>query len=45
MKTDSQLQPDVMEELKWEPGVDHERIGVSGANGDVVVTGDAQQGV
>ena len=39
MKTDSQLQLDVMEELKWEPGVDHERIGVSAANGIVALSG------
>lgn len=39
MKTDSQLQLDVMEELKWEPGVDHERIGVSVADGVVSLSG------
>lgn len=39
MKTDSQLQLDLMEELTWEPGVDHERIGVSVANGVVALTG------
>ena len=39
MKTDSQLQHDVMEELKWEPGVDHERIGVSAVNGVVALSG------
>jgi osmotically-inducible protein OsmY len=38
-KTDSQLQLDVMEELKWEPGVDHERIGVSATNGVVALSG------
>lgn len=39
MKSDSQLQLDVMEELKWEPGVDHERIGVSITNGVVAISG------
>lgn len=39
MKTDSQLQLDVMDELKWEPGVDHERIGVSTVNGVVSLSG------
>lgn len=39
MKTDSQLQLDVMEELKWEPGVDHERIGVSVTDGVVTLSG------
>lgn len=29
MKSDSQLQLDVLEELRWEPGIDHEKIGVS----------------
>lgn len=38
-KSDSQLQLDVMEELKWEPGVDHERIGVSVTNGVVALSG------
>lgn len=39
MKTDSQLQLDVMEELKWEPGIDHERIGVTAANGVISLSG------
>jgi len=39
MKTDSQLQLDVMEELKWEPGVDHEHIGVSVASGVASLSG------
>lgn len=38
-KSDSQLQLDVMEELKWEPGVDHERIGISVTNGVVALSG------
>lgn len=39
MKTDSQLQSDVMAELRWEPRVDHENIGVSVTNGVVTLTG------
>ena len=39
MKTDSQLQIDVLEELKWEPKVDHSHIGVTAANGVVTLTG------
>lgn len=39
MKTDSQLQLDVMEELKWEPGVDQEHIGVSVVSGVVTLSG------
>lgn len=35
MKTDSQLQRDVMKELEWEPRIDHAHIGVA-AKGDVV---------
>ena len=40
MKTDSELQRDVMDELKWEPGVDHEQIGVSVKSGVVTLSGD-----
>ena len=39
MKTDSQLQRDVIDELKWEPGVEHEQIGVTAANGVVALSG------
>lgn len=39
MKTDSQLQLDVMEELKWEPGIDHEHIGVSVSKGVISLSG------
>jgi osmotically-inducible protein OsmY len=39
MKTDSQLQHDVMEELKWEPQVDHSQIGVAAKDGVVTLTG------
>lgn len=38
-KTDSQLQLDVLEELKWEPGVRHEKIGVSVDKGVVTLSG------
>lgn len=41
MKTDSQLQHDVLEELKWEPQVDHSQIGVTAKNGVVTLTGFA----
>jgi osmotically-inducible protein OsmY len=39
MKTDAQLQKDVMEELKWEPCVTASEIGVSAANGVVTLNG------
>jgi osmotically-inducible protein OsmY len=39
MKTDSQLQNDVMDELKWEPRVTANEIGVSVADGVVTLTG------
>lgn len=39
MKTDSQLQHDVLEELKWEPQVDHSKIGVTAQGGIVTLTG------
>jgi osmotically-inducible protein OsmY len=39
MKTDAQLQNDVMEELKWEPCVTASEIGVSAANGVVSLNG------
>jgi len=39
MKTDAQLQKDVMEELKWEPCVTASEIGVSAANGVVSLNG------
>jgi hypothetical protein len=35
MTTDSQLQDDVLEELDWEPTVDHVKIGVAGNRGRV----------
>ena len=39
MKTDSQLQRDVMDELRWEPKVDHAHIGVAATNGVVTLSG------
>ena len=39
MKTDAQLQKDVMEELKWEPCITASEIGVSAANGVVTLNG------
>ena len=39
MKTDSQLQHDVIEELKWEPRVDHSHIGVAAKDQVVTLTG------
>ena len=39
MKTDSELQQDVIEELKFEPAVDHSRIGVTAQDGIVTLSG------
>lgn len=39
MKTDLQLQHDVMEELEWEPSVDASKIGVTAKDGVVTLTG------
>ncbi len=40
MKTDSQLQQDVMAELKWEPSVHASQIGVEVKNGIVTLDGE-----
>ncbi len=40
MKTDSQLQQDVMAELKWEPSVHSTQIGVEVKNGIVTLAGE-----
>jgi osmotically-inducible protein OsmY len=40
VKTDSQLQQDVMAELKWEPAVQAEHIGVEVKNGVVTLAGE-----
>ena len=39
MKTDSQLQSDVMDELEWDPSIDHAHIGVTAKGGVVTLTG------
>lgn len=39
MKTDSELQRDVLDELEFEPEVDHAHIGVAAKNGVVTLTG------
>jgi osmotically-inducible protein OsmY len=39
MKTDSELQRDVMDELKFEPRIDHSQIGVTAKSGVVTLTG------
>jgi osmotically-inducible protein OsmY len=39
MRTDSQLQSDVMAELRWQPGIDAANIGVAVKNGIVTLTG------
>lgn len=39
MKSDSQLQSDVLEELEWDPRVDHADIGVSVVDGVVSLNG------
>ena len=38
MKTDSELQRDVLAELKWDPQVDHSQIGVTAHDGVVTLT-------
>jgi osmotically-inducible protein OsmY len=39
MKTDTELQRDVLTELAWEPGVDHANIGVAVNDGVVTLSG------
>jgi osmotically-inducible protein OsmY len=39
MKTDSQLQRDVIDELAWDPSVDHANIGVAAKGGVVTLSG------
>lgn len=39
MKTDSQLQLDVLDELKWDPSVHHEAIGAAVNDGVVMLSG------
>jgi osmotically-inducible protein OsmY len=40
MKTDSQLQHDVIDELEWEPSIDSSKIGITAKNGVITMTGD-----
>lgn len=39
MKSDSELQRDVLDELRWDPKVDHSQIGVTAKNGVVTLSG------
>jgi len=39
MKTDEQLQTDVMHELKWDPSIAHEHVGVAVTEGIVTLSG------
>jgi len=39
MRTDSQLQEDVMDELQWEPRVEHTNIGVAAKDGVITLSG------
>jgi osmotically-inducible protein OsmY len=41
MKTDTQLQHDVLSELEWEPSIDASQIGVAAKDGVVTLTGTA----
>jgi osmotically-inducible protein OsmY len=41
MKSDTQLQHDVIEELEWEPSIDSSNIGVMAKDGVVTLTGSA----
>src|SRR5688500_7825050 len=39
MRTDSELQYDIMEELRLEPSVDHSQVGVAAKHGVVTLSG------
>jgi osmotically-inducible protein OsmY len=39
MKTDAQIQTDVLQELKWDPSITHEHIGVTVSDGIVTLSG------
>ena len=41
MKTDRELQEDVLDALEWEPAVDAARVGVSVKNGVVTLQGQS----
>ena len=40
MKTDSQLQRDVTDELVWDPSIDHAHIGVAAKGGVVTLSAE-----
>src|SRR5512144_2878232 len=40
MKTDQQLQQDVLDELRWDPVINAEHIGVAVSNGIVTLSGN-----
>jgi osmotically-inducible protein OsmY len=39
MKTDKQLQQDVMDDLRWDPSIDASKVGVVASNGVITITG------
>jgi len=39
MKSDKQLQQDVMDDLRWDPSIDASKIGVAASNGVISLTG------
>ena len=43
MKSDKQLQHDVLAELEWEPSIEASQIGVTAKDGVVTLTGHASQ--
>ena len=43
MKTDKQLQHDVIDELEWEPSIDASKIGVTAKEGVITLTGNVSR--
>ena len=43
MKTNKQLQHDVIDELEWEPSIDASKIGVTARDGVITLTGDVSR--
>lgn len=39
MKSDKQLQQDVMDDLRWDPSIDASKVGVAATNGVITLTG------
>lgn len=39
MKSDKQLQQDVMDDLRWDPSIDASKVGVAVTNGVITLTG------